>query len=175
MKSIGIASLVLIAITVVALGTTSVVSADSNTPEIPTSATMYGQRGPRSETPGAEDGILHDELISAFSEAVGVPVVEIESRIEAGETLADIAVSKGFTIAEFQAMMKTAHDTAIDQAVINGDLTQEQADWMKERGNRMNGSNTDRGNGNSPQPGRGMKGQARFSNPDCPAGTQPNQ
>ncbi len=67
--------------------------------------------------------------------------------------------------------MDSIHNAAIDQAVLNGDLTQEQADFMKNRGNRMNGENGNRQNGDSANTGRGMMGQGRFSNPDCPLTT----
>ena len=92
--------------------------------------------------------LLHDGMIAAFSVSVGVPVDEIETRLAAGETLSDMALSKGFTVTEFQTMLKDARDKAIAAAVANGELTQEQADWMVNRGNQMNGGSAARGTGN---------------------------
>ena len=70
-------------------------------------------------------------------------------------------------------MLNDAHDKAIAAAVVSGDLTQEQADWMLSRGNRMNGSQA-RGTGNGLGTGRGNAGQNRMTNPDCPFATQTN-
>jgi len=54
--------------------------------------------------------------------------------------------------------MTGARSQALDRAVKDGTLTQEQADWMKQRV---------AGNGCG---GRGMRGagQRQFANPDCP-------
>jgi carbonic anhydrase/acetyltransferase-like protein (isoleucine patch superfamily) len=176
---VGITALVLV---VAAIGTTSIVSADSTVPQSPAIIGVSDQgnpqgRGPRGGMGGAGmpgDGLLHDEIIAAFSVSVGVTVEEIETRLTAGETLSDIAVSKGFTVAEFQTMLKDAHDKAIAAAVVSGDLTREQADWMLSRGNRMNGSQAGRGTGNGFGTGRGNAGQNRMTYPDCPFATQSN-
>jgi hypothetical protein len=182
MKNILLVSITALVIVVATLGTASIVSADSNVPQSPASIGVSDQgnpqgRGPRSGMGGSGmpgDGLLHDEIISAFSVSVGVPVAEIETRLTAGETLSDIALSKGFTVAEFQTMLKDAHDKAIAAAVVNGDLTQEQADWMLTRGNRMNGNQAGRGTGTGLGNGRGNAGQNRMTNPDCPFATQTN-
>ena len=182
MKNIVLFSIAALVLTVAALGTTSSVFANSNDPTSPAIMGVFDQgnpqgRGPRSGMGGAgmpSGGLLHDEIIAAFSESVGVPVEEIETRLTAGETLSDIALSKGFTFTEFQTMLKDAHDKAIATAVVNGDLTQEQADWMLNRGNRMNGNSANRGTGNGLGTGRGNAGGNRMTNPDCPFATQAN-
>ncbi len=92
MKSIIIISIAVFVMAAGVFGFTSNVSADYNTPGTPTNSELFDQgdplgRGPRGGRNGVDapgDGLLHDELISAFSEAVGVPVAEIETRIEAG-------------------------------------------------------------------------------------------
>jgi|WetSurMetagenome_2_1015567.scaffolds.fasta_scaffold46654_2 hypothetical protein len=182
MKNILLVSITALVIVMATLGTASMVSADSNVPQSPTIIGVSDQgnpqgRGPRSGTGGSGmpgDGLLHDEIVTAFSASVGVSVAEIESRLTAGETLSDIALSKGFTVAEFQTMLKDAHEKAIAAAVVNGDLTQEQADWMFTHGNRMNDNQAGRGIGNGVGTGRGNAGQNRNANPDCPFAPQTN-
>ena len=117
----------------------------------------------------AGDGILHDYMIAAFAEKLNIPVADLEARLDQGETMAQIAVSTGLTIDQFRTLMVEARTQAIDQAVADGTLTQEQADWMKQRGaGQMAGGQM--GNG------RGMRGagQGQFANPDCPYNSQTN-
>ena len=113
---------------------------------------------------GTGDGILHDYMIAAFAEELNIPVADLEARLEQGETMAQIAVSTGLTIDEFRTLMVDARSQAIDQAVADGTLTQEQADWMSQRGAGQMGK------------GRGMHGagQGQFANPDCPYNNQAN-
>ncbi len=83
------------------------------------SFSVVGSVYAQSETPGygygngvqqqlqTEDGLglYHDEIIAAFAEALDLSVEEIEARIEAGETIADIALAEGLTFEEFKALM----------------------------------------------------------------------
>jgi hypothetical protein len=79
----------------------------------------------------ADDGVLHDYMLQVFSDKLGIPETEIESRLNAGETMSQIALSEGLTLEEFQTWMLDARSQAIDQAVTDGKLTTEQAEWMK--------------------------------------------
>ena len=113
---------------------------------------------------GTGDGILHDYMIAAFAEELNIPVADLEARLEQGETMSQIAISTGLTVDEFRTLMVDARSQAIDQAVADGTLTQEQADWMGQRGAGQMGN------------GRGMRGsgQGQFANPDCPYYDQTN-
>ena len=161
-------SIVIVMVVAIALGTTSFVNAQSSTPQAPVSGTGYGNgmgsRGVRGgmmhSAAGTQDGLLHDEMIAVYAEKLGVSVDDLNARLANGETLAQIASSKGLTIDQFRALMTDARSQAVDQAVKNGTLSQEQADWMKQRG-----AGAGMGNG-----GRGMRGngQGQFTNPNCP-------
>ena len=107
---------------------------------------------------GTQDGFLHDEMIAVYAEKLGISVEDLNARLANGETMAQIASSKGLTADQFRTLMTDARSQAIDQAVKDGTLTQAQADWMKQRGAGMMGN------------GRGMRGagQGRNANPDCP-------
>lgn len=83
-------------------------------------------------------GLLHDYMLDAFAEALDLPRATLDERVAAGETLYDIAVAQGLSQADFVTLMQTARDTALDQAVADGALTQEQADWMRSHGGRGN-------------------------------------
>ena len=110
MKNILLVSITALVLVVAAIGTTSTVSADSNFPQSPAITGVSDQgnpqgRGPRSGMGGSGmpgDGLLHDEIIAAFSVSVGVPVEEIETRLAAGETLSDIAPQKGSRLLNFK-------------------------------------------------------------------------
>jgi hypothetical protein len=171
-------SIVIAAVVVVALGTVGSVYAQSATPQAAVPGTGYGpgtmngqgnrggmvngqaNRGGMLSQNGAgtQDGLLHDGMITVFAEKLGITVESLNTRLANGETMAQIATSKGLTAAQFSTLMTDARSQAIDQAVKNGTLTQAQADWMKQRGAGM-------ANG-----GRGMRGsgQGRNANLDCP-------
>jgi hypothetical protein len=117
----------------------------------------------------AGEGILHDYMIAAYAEKLNLPAADLEARLNNGETMAQIALSEGLTFEQFRTLMVEVRTQAINQAVADGTLTQEQADWMTTRGaGRMAGSQM----GNA----RGMRGsgQGQNANPDCPYYSQTN-
>ena len=176
-------SIVIVAVAVIALGTAGFVYAQSSNPPTTVPGTGYGAgmrngqgsrggmmggQGARGgmmnqNASGTQDGVLHDEMITVYAEKLGVSVVDLNARLAKGETMAQIASSKGLTAEQFTTLMTDARSQAIDQAVKDGTLTQAQADWMKQRGAGMNGG--------------GMRGtgQGRNANPDCPYYPQTQQ
>ncbi len=113
-------------------------------------------------------GILHDAMIAAFSQKLGISVDDLNARLAKGETIAQIASAKGLTAEQFTALMKDARSQAIDQAVKDGTLTQAQADWMKTRG--MNGAGMGQGAGR----GSAARGGGFGDPANCPYFTQSN-
>ncbi len=81
----------LVVIVVAAVAVSGVVAAQSTTPN--------------GNAPEDGLGLYHDEILAAFSEALGIPVEELEARIEAGETIVQIALAEGMTLEEIQAIM----------------------------------------------------------------------
>ena len=161
-----IISVVMVAVVVIALGSAGFVYAQSTTtPEAPVPGTGYGMMGGRGMRGGmmgqgagyaAQDGLMHDEMIAAFAEELGISVDDLNARLAKGETMSQIATAQGLTVEEFRTLMTDARSQAIDQAVKNGTLTQEQADWMNQRGaGRMMGG------------GRGMRGSGQMGS-GCP-------
>lgn len=80
-----------------------------------------------------EEGPMHTAMLEAMAEALGLQPNELEARLDAGESMFDVAESLGISLEDFQSMMVTARTAAIQQAVQDGLLTQEKADWMLER------------------------------------------
>jgi len=169
MKKI-VAVLLVVAVAVVALGAVGLVYAQAPTPQAPVDGTGYGygmmgggMRGGRmgqSEFAGTGEGVMHDAMIAAFANELGLSVEALDAKLAAGETMADVAFAKGLTVEDFQTLMTDVRAQAVSQAVADGTLTQEQAEWMAQRGGGqgMHGA------------GQGMHGagQGQFSNPDCP-------
>ncbi|MGW8251590.1 MAG: hypothetical protein ACWGO1_13170, partial [Anaerolineales bacterium] len=77
-------------------------------------------------------GPMHDSMISALAGAFNLTPEELEARHDAGETMWDIAQDLGLTQEQFQETMIQARTEALDQAVADGAISQEQADWMLE-------------------------------------------
>lgn len=50
-------------------------------------------------------GINHDEMLTVISEVLEIPVEELQARIDAGETLMDIALESGMSFEEIQVLM----------------------------------------------------------------------
>lgn len=117
-------TLLIVALVVLALGAlgVGVVVAQSGQPP-------YGQRG-------TVDGVgpMHDYMEQAMADAVGLSLDEFESRHEAGETFYQIALAQGFSAEEIPALMQDARTKALDAAVADGVISQDQADWMGSRG-----------------------------------------
>jgi hypothetical protein len=170
--------LLIVGVVAAALGTAGYVYAQSVTPPAPFGRGngfgmgngMGGGRGMMRNaagngqgfTPG--EGPMHDEMVAAMAEKLGMSAEELDARIDKGETMVQVATSKGFTADEFFSMMSEARAQAVDQAVKDGKITQEQADWMKQHGPGQMGGGR----------GRGM-GQGRNGNPGCPYTTPSGQ
>lgn len=84
-------------------------------------------------------GVMHDYMISAFAEAVGLKPADVETRLSNGETLQAIALAQGKTESDLPALWSQVRQAALDQAVAEGVITQKQADTMLERMNEYNG------------------------------------
>jgi hypothetical protein len=102
-----------------------------------------GGRGPMMQN--GEQGPLHTFMVTEFARKLNLNVNDINTRINAGETMYSIALSAGVTAEEFPAVMTEVRSNALDAAVKANVITQEQADFMKTRGFGQGGG---MGNGN---------------------------
>ena len=85
------------------------------------------------------EGPMHDYMISAFAEVVGLTAEEAETRLEAGETLKEIAIAQGITVENLPELVTQVRQAALDQAVADEVITQAQADLMLEHMNNYQG------------------------------------
>jgi hypothetical protein len=123
-------SFVILAVVAIALGSASAVFAQSSTPETPTGFGSRGNRGGmgsgstflNQNRDSFEDGLLHDEMIAAFAEALDLDVEVVETRLADGETMAEIALSTGLTLDEFRTVLKDVrtqvHEWAVEEGIL---------------------------------------------------------
>ncbi len=83
---------------------------------------------------GGADSPVRDLVLDEVADGLGLTREELDSRLADGERLPDIAEAEGLTQDEFAQVMTGAHEAAINEAVAQGLITQEQADQMLERG-----------------------------------------
>jgi hypothetical protein len=84
-----------------------------------------------------EYGPMHEYMFPAMAEALGISVDELEELHDSGQTMWQIAEELGLGEGEFGELMLTARAKALEQAVGDGVISQEQADWMLERMQQM--------------------------------------
>ncbi len=111
-------------------------------------------------------GPLHEYMLAAMAEALGLPVSDLETRLASGETFTQIALAQGIAAEDIPALMQTARSQAVAAALAEGVITQEQADWMQAhafgRGSHGQGMG----------PGRGLgAGQGAYGGTGVPVGT----
>ncbi len=144
----------------------------------------YAGNGPMMQNGG---GYLHTYMVTAFAEKLDLKVEDINARLTAGESMYDIALADGVKAEDFSALMVEVRTIAMNAAVKDGVITQEQADWMSSRGfgrgGMMGGNGTGecsmqngtgagygpgmmgRGNGGNGMMGRGWGWQNQQTNP----------
>jgi len=87
------------------------------------------------------DGLLADLIHQNLAIAFGISPTDLVARLDSGETIVDIGLSLEFDLETISAIMAQARMDALNEAVSLGLITQEQADWLASRGNRLPGTN----------------------------------
>lgn len=88
---------------------------------------MWGSRGSGEHVP------MHEDIVNELAEALNVDPADIEARIKKGETMGQIAEEAGLSAEDFSSLMFEARQAALEQAVADGVISEEQADWMIQR------------------------------------------
>ena len=124
-------------------GSVGVASAASPSPQVPGGNGRGGNGGGIGTGTGTYDPLnlnlsddLDESMHATLADAVGLTVEQLEARLDAGESYTQIAMDYGFTLDEAQDMVQQARTDALTQAVADGLITQEQADFLSSRGNR---------------------------------------
>ncbi len=112
-----------------------------------TTGAVYAQ-APRPAGPGLAggEGPLHDYMVKAMAEALGISASDFETRRDAGQTAYQIALDLGISADKIPGLLQDARARALDAAVADGVITSQQAGFMKSRGAGM-GSGTCNGTG----------------------------
>jgi hypothetical protein len=114
------------------LGAT-VASAQETTPDPDAPTAWQGGFG-RGLFGGARGGGW--TMLDAAAEALGLSPVELFTELHAGQTIDEVAEAQGVGVEAVQDATNAARAAAmreqIEQAVADGTMTQEQADWMLE-------------------------------------------
>ena len=148
-KTILIVGLVVFALGVLGVGA---VFAQDDTPPVP-----YGHGAMMNN---GTSGPMHTFMAIEFAKALDLNVNDINTRLAAGETMYDIALSAGVAVEEFPALMTEVRAVASAEAVKANVITQEQADWMNSRRGNMGAGNCT-GTGPQGNYGNGMMGNAQ--------------
>lgn len=125
-------------ISIFALGATGLAFAQSESPQ-PFTDSGYGQgmMGGRGRSGGqlafGEEGSYHEIMLASFADALGIEVDQLETRLEAGETMWEIVEAEGASWEDFITIMEQSRTAMFDQAVEDGKLNQEQAVFMNSR------------------------------------------
>jgi hypothetical protein len=123
-------------------------SAQQPTPVYPGGRGGNGRGGSNGDGSGVPvqqhinlNGLLADDMHTYIADFLGITTTALKDRLDAGETLMQIGLSLGFSQEEIFDLMIDARVDALNQAVADGSITQEQADWLISRlENRRNGA-----------------------------------
>ena len=141
---------------VLTLAATSLVYAQTQTPPTPDYPYGdYGQGRMGGRFGGLQAGLqasgdtgpLHEYMSVALADALGITPEKLEASRAAGETLVDIAEAQGFSLDKLAYLVANARAEALSQAVADGVISQEQADWMLSRMNQGWGNGFGPGSG----------------------------
>jgi hypothetical protein len=126
---IGALGLLVVGALVIAMTGTALAQEDTPTPE----SKPFGWHGwGRGFGPGMGGQVG----LEAAAEALGLSAEELTTQLWGGKTLADVAEDQGVDLQAVQdavnAALETAKQDAIEQAVEDGNLTREHADWLLE-------------------------------------------
>jgi len=86
------------------------------------------------------DGALEDLIHANLADLLDIPLDVLNARLDAGETITEIALSLGFDSGTISDILALARADALAQAVVLGLITQEQADWLASRGTQTPGT-----------------------------------
>jgi hypothetical protein len=56
--------------------------------------------------------VMHDAMIAAFADALGLDPVDLEAMLESGENMMDIALAQGFSSEDVWEIMQTVREDA---------------------------------------------------------------
>ena len=121
-------SIVLVLLAAIGVVGVSVVSAQGDEPPVGPWGPMYFGDGPGLLA--EYDGIIHQ----ALADALGISLSELEAARQDGVRLPELAEANGVDLEDLWQVMDEARAEAVEQALADGAITEEQAEWLTERG-----------------------------------------
>jgi len=76
--------------------------------------------------------VMHQAMLAAMADQLGMSAEDLQTRLDDGERMRDIAEEQGLEDDAFRDAMQAARVEAIDSLVASGELTEEQAEFLKE-------------------------------------------
>lgn len=128
-RTIAIAVIAVVAALTTLVTATALAQDETPAPdEVVAASRMWGGHG---------RGMMMDgTALEAAAEALGMTADELSTQLWGGKTLADLAEEKGVDLGSVQDAVEAAREQAvrdsIEQAVEDGDLTRDHADWLLE-------------------------------------------
>ena len=126
-------------------------------------ASPVGNQGQNTARTGmgmqsVDEAAMHD----AIAQALGISIETFEAEVANGENAYTLAQKLGVDFADVQAAMNAVHEASLQQAVEDGLISQEQANWiLGRRGGQMGqGNQGASGNQNDGYPGMMGRGAA---------------
>jgi hypothetical protein len=92
-----------------------------------------GMMGRWNQSGDGQFGPMHEYMVGAMAEALGMTDEQLDAELAAGKTMWQVAEAKGLSLEEFQTLMVDARKAAFTKMVADGVLTQEHAEWMLSR------------------------------------------
>jgi hypothetical protein len=93
----------------------------------------YGARGGRHGAWGGRGGLVggpENSLVAVAAEELGMTTADLLAELQNGESIADVAAEKGVDPQDIADAFTEQRAEALLQAVEDGRITQERADWM---------------------------------------------
>lgn len=118
---------------------------------------IYGRYSQEVST--FEEGPMHGTMLRVFSEYLGISEDELETSLTEGKTIWQIASEQGLTIEQFIEKMQEARSLALGEAIENGIITQEQAQYMQQHREELQNNGFGPGTGNCAGLGHWGKGR----------------
>ncbi len=116
------------------VGAVGAVAVYAQTPTPPAPGTGSGPGGPGG--PGGGPHQMDQAQLDAAAKALGITADELSSQLQSGKTLDEIASAQGVKLQVVQDAIQTVRNseltTQIQQAVTDGKMTQDKADWLLE-------------------------------------------
>jgi hypothetical protein len=116
---------------------------------VPLRGTMMGANG------------MHEQVMTAVAQKLGLTYAELNTALQNGQTVAQLAQAKGVSLDALKAVALAAMKASFADLVKQGVMTQAQADAMLDRMDDMPMFNFEQGTGPGMKGGQGMMGGGR--------------